>query len=39
MQMPNASNINRLKKLYYSDETNIVKAKQYASELYSYYLE
>lgn len=39
MQMPNASNVNRLKNLYYYDETNIVAAKQYASELYSYYLE
>ncbi len=39
MQMLSASSVNRLKELYYSDKTNIVAAKQYAAELYDYYLE
>lgn len=39
IEIPTAETIAHLRKAFYSDESNLMAAKEYASELYCYYLE
>ncbi len=39
IEIPTAETITHLRKAFYSDESNLMAAKEYASELYCYYLE